>query len=234
MGESIAKLMYLEGKSIICAKVVEHLKSRNDSVIIYFFCSHSQIIPKFPSEILRNLTTQCLAAKPELAPYVLETFANNGLPPSKKSLGVILEKLITSLSSVRIVVDGLDERSQSDYEEVMEDLLRIRGLIPGACKLLVSSRYLQPISRLLKRKPTFELDCHFDHVNRCISNYVHERLQTLHQDFSHELIDDLGRQIVDKSRGKSADIHDTLQLTLARNVPLGKISYVIIGRSLLR
>lgn len=142
-----------------------------------------------------------LVANTELAPYILETFANQALRPTKKHLGVILEKLITSLPSVRIVVDGLDECAMSEQEEIIGDLLRIKGSVAGACKTLLSCRKLPSISRLLQDKPTLRLDDHVESVNATISSFVHQRLGSLRRKFDDDLIDELEDQIITKADG---------------------------------
>lgn len=142
-----------------------------------------------------------LVANTELAPYILETFANQALRPTKKHLGVILEKLITSLPSVRIVVDGLDECAMSEQEEIIGDLLRIKGSVAGACKTLLSCRKLPCISRLLQDKPTLRLNDHVESVNATISSFVHQRLGSLRRKFDDDLIDELEGQIITKADG---------------------------------
>ena len=115
--------------------------------IIYYFYPHHQASQTAASEILRSFATQLLAGNASLAPYILETFTNNGQKPTKKNLGMILEKMITSLSSLRIVIDGIDKYPQDDQDEIIQDLLRIKGSVSEACKLLLSSRKHRSISR---------------------------------------------------------------------------------------
>ena len=178
-----------------------------DGVVIFYFCSHYQISQSQANAILRSFATQLLAANNELAPYILDTFASQALRPTKKHLGVILEKLVTSLSSVRIVVDGLDECSPSEQEEIIEDLLRIRGPVPGACKILLSSRKLPSIFKLLQAKPILRLDDHAESVNTTITSFVHQRLGSLRQNFNPDIIDELKGQIIAKANGTSAEAY---------------------------
>ena len=171
-------------------------------IVIFYFCSHQKLYSSLSNEVLRSLTAQLLAANTELAPYILETFANNGLRPSKKNLGLILEKLIASLSSVRIIIDGLDECSHNDQEEILDDLLRIRGLTPGMCKVLFASRKVPFITKTLQNKPILALDNHGANIDLTISAFVHSRLGALHEDFSRDLIEELGKQILAKANGQ--------------------------------
>ena len=126
---------------------------------------------------------------------------NQALRPTKKYLGFILEKLMTSLSSVKIVVDGLDERAPSEQEEIIEDLQRIRGSVPGACKVLLSCRKVPSIFRLLQDKPTLRLDDHAESVNATIYSFVHQGLRSLRQAFDAAIIDELESQILAKANG---------------------------------
>lgn len=179
------------------------MQDATDSVVIFYFCSHHQNSQSQANAILRNFATQLLAANTELAPYILDNFANQARGPTKKHLGSILEKLITSLSSVRIVVDGLDECPPSEQEGIIEDLMRIKGPTPGACKMLLSSRKIPAICKLFRAKPTLRLDDHAESVNSTISSFVHQRLGSLRQDFDSDIIDELESQIITKANGTS-------------------------------
>lgn len=150
---------------------------------------------------MRSLTAQLLAVDTPLAVYILEDFANNGLRPNKKSLGVILEKLIAALPFVRLVVDGLDECLESDHREVIEDLLKVRGPKPGVCKILLSSRRMQSISRLLQNKTTIQLDSCTRHIDNNISIFVDRKLTGLRQTFPSSLLDELQQLITKKAHG---------------------------------
>ena len=202
-GPSYIALILPSGKSVICSKIVEHVQNITGMVVIFYFCHHHQNSQSQANEVLRTFTTQLLAANTELAPYILETFANNGLKPTKKHLGVILEKMIASFTAVRIVVDGLDECPQSDQDEIIQDLLSIKGVTPGACKVLLSSRKLSSISRFLEARPTIRLDDNAGNVNSTISSFVHSQLELLRQKFDPIMIDELGRQILAKANGES-------------------------------
>ena len=187
------------------------MQDATDGVVIYYFCSHHQNSQSPANEILRSFATQLLAANTELAPYILETFANQALRPTKKNLSVILEKLITSLSSVRIVVDGVDESATSEQEEIIADLLRIKGSAPGVCKILLSCRKLPTIFRLLRDKPTLRLDDHTESMNATISSFVRHELGILRQEFDSSILDELEGQIIAKANG---------MITTVLNVPM--------------
>ena len=211
-----------QGKSVICSKVIEHIQEMNDTAVIFYFCQHLQSSQRQANEILRSFAAQLLAANNDMAPYMLETFANHGLRPSKKNLRLVLEKMIASLSSVRILVDGLDEWPQSDQEEVIDDLLRIKGTKPGVCKLLISSRKLPTISKLLEAKQTLRLDDNAENVQAAIAAFIHRELAPLREQFRSNMIDHLEARIMSKANGRlePQPLHPCM-LTRPRDVPLG-------------
>ena len=191
------------GKSVICSKIVEHIQENTDMTVIYDFCLHHQASQTQVTGILRSFASQLLSGNVSLAPYILETFASNGQKPTKKALGTILEKMITSLQSLRIVIDGLDECLPDDQDEIIQDLLKIKGPAPGACKLLISSRKHRSISRWLHSKPSIRLDDNIENVNATISSFIYPRLQSLRDHFNPATVDDLGKVLLAKANGSS-------------------------------
>lgn len=112
-----------------------------------------------------------------------------------------MERLIATLPSLRIVVDGIDECRQDDQDEVIEDLLKIKGPVVGACKLLLSSRKHPSISRWLHSKPAIRLDDNTDNVNSAISSFIRPRLQSLRDRFGPAVVDGLGALLLAKANG---------------------------------
>ena len=191
------------GKSVICSKVIEHIQEKTEMVILFYFCHHFQTSKEPISEVLKSFATQLLTANPVLAPYILDTFINNGRKPTRKILADILEKLIASSKPIRLVVDGLDEWSQIDQEDLVKNLFRIRGPSPGACKLLFSSRKTAHLTKLLRSEPAFRLDDYVENITSDIASFVQERLTRLRQTFAPELIDELEGEILKRANGMS-------------------------------
>ena len=192
------------GKSVICSKIIEHIQEKTEMGILFYFCHHFQTSKEPISEVLKSFATQLLTANTGLAPYILDTFANAGRKPTKKILAEILEKLIASSSKpIRLVVDGLDEWSQIDQEDLVKDLFRIRGPSPEACKVLFSSRKTAHLTKLLQSEPTFRLDDYVENISSNIASFVQERLTRLRQTFAPELIDELEGEILKRADGMS-------------------------------
>lgn len=186
-----------------CSKIVEHLRNSSNSIAIFYFCQHARTSHNPSADVLRSFATQLIVANTELAPYVLDTFANNGLKASKQHLGLIIEKLIMSFESIRIVVDGLDEWPSTEQEEVIDDITKMKGSSPGACKVLISSRAISPISKLLETKPRLCLADYPKTVNATIAAFVRSRLDTLRQRFDTSIVDELGAKITQKAKGST-------------------------------
>ena len=138
-----------------------------------------------------------------MAPYILDTFASNGLRPTIKSLQIIVERLIGSLASVRIVIDGIDETDPSHQKEIIEDLMGLKRSSQDSCKILLSTRKQPLISKLLQMKPTIRMENHRDSINSMISSFVHQRLSGLRQRHGTDPIDQVESQIVEKAEGPS-------------------------------
>lgn len=129
------------------------------------------------------------------------------------------------------MVDGIDECGLDDQDEIIEDLLSIKGPVPGACKLLLSSRKHPSISRWLHSKPVVRLDDNTDNVNSTISSFIHPRLQKLRDRFSPAIVDDLGDLLLARANGYFPLPVQYPLLTRFRNVSLDKTGDVHFSRS---
>ena len=184
------------------------------------------------------MSSQLLVKNPTLAPYILETFANHGQKPSKKSLDVILERLLVSLPYVRIIIDGIDEYPLPDQDELFDDLKRLEEMMPKSCKMIFSSRKIPLIIKHFHTKPTVRLEDHAEDVKGGIASLVGSRLGKLKFDFEPEVIESLERKLVEKANGRRNFL--VLLMTprksnceYSRNVSLGSIGHVYLGRFVL-
>ncbi|KAG8532913.1 uncharacterized protein KY384_002791 [Bacidia gigantensis] len=185
-----------KGKSVLCAKVIENIQAKAGMTVAFYFCHHNPP-PNAITEVLGSISTQLLAANTNLAPFVLETFASNGLKPSRKALKEIISTLLDSLESVRLIVDGVDEWPQDEAAEVIDELLSLKTTT--RFKILIASRRLSMISAKLGVKEAMRLEDHADDVNASISAFVGSSLGQLRERFNGSLVDELQRQILDKA-----------------------------------
>ena len=127
---------------------------------------------------------------------------NQGFQATKKNLGLILEKLLGSLSSLRIIVNGLDECPIDDLQEIIDDLLKLRGAVPGACKVLMASRDMRSISKLLQRQSKVELSKYTQCINDDIVTFFNPQLEALAKHLDQNTVDQLRNQIISKAKGE--------------------------------
>ena len=186
---------------MVCSKIIEHIQEKTEMAVLFYFCHHFQSSKELISEVLKSFTTQLLTANPGLAPYIWDTFVSSGRKPTKKILAQILERLIASSGPIRFVVDGLDEWSQIDQEDLIKDLFRIRGPSQGACKIICSSRKTAHLTKLLKSEPTFRLEDYMENISSNIASFVHGPLESLRRTFGLELIDELESEILKRADG---------------------------------
>ena len=189
------------GKSVICSKIIEYIQEMTEMTAAFYFCHHFQTSKESTNEVLKSFATQLLIANPGIAPYIWDTFVNNGRKPTKKILAEILEKLIASSGPIRFVVDGLDEWSHVDQEYLIKDLFRIRGPSPAACKILLSSRKTAHLTKLLESEPTFRLEDYVENISSNIASFVQEPLRRLRHTFGSELINELESEILKRADG---------------------------------
>ena len=181
---------------------MKHIQDKTDMCVLYYFCSSSPPPYQQCNDIFRNLAAQILVPKPDLAPYIIDQFANEALTPTIKNLETIIKNMILDLPAVRILVDGLDERPKKEQEEILNRVLKLKEGRAGACKVAISSRLLPFLSERLSGVPTLRLEEHPDHVKRAIACFVPPRLARLRHRYRRELIDDLERSILQKADGK--------------------------------
>ena len=157
------------------------------------------------TDILKNFITQILKANTDLAPYILETFANHGQLPSRRVLERIFEQIVDSTTHLRIIVDGLDECSREDQEDILYNLGKVKGPSTGSHKLLICSRNIESMAALSHAFSVIRLEDNLEHVHLTIASYVRTRLESLGNRFTTSIIRRLENQILVKANGKGAD-----------------------------
>ena len=195
------------GKSVICSKIIDYVQEKTEMTALFYFCHHSQRSKGLTNEVLKSFATKLLTANPRLAPYILDTFVDIGEKPTGRILVKILENLIASSKPIRLVVDGLDDWSENDQEDLVKALLRIGELSPAECKILFSSRETACLARLLHLKPTFRLRDYSENINSDIAAFVHEPLKRLRQTYEPRLIDEVEGSILRRANGMSTSLH---------------------------
>ncbi|KAH8587407.1 hypothetical protein B0O99DRAFT_733524 [Bisporella sp. PMI_857] len=167
----------------------------------YYICNSYTTGRNLVSEILRSLAVQVLKANLDLAPYIFENYANKGLAPSIVRLRRMLHEILETVSSARIIIDGLDEYPESDQRQVLTDLFNLGKLPGGQCRILFSNREGKQLDKVLSNKPTISLKDESSSINEDITAYVQTSLEDFRLKFSDKLIDNVQRRIILKAEG---------------------------------
>ena len=206
------------GKTVISASLVEHVQELGAGMTtVYYFCSHLQADTS--SRILKSFVLQLVNANPDMAAVIHTDYVQIHREPSVKVLKLMLsgttEKpgLLSGVSPCRIIIDGIDECGSQEQKPILQDLLQLVSVSAPSnnCKLLVCSRDLPEISRVLKNKAraggTVLLSEEKDSINQTIHRLARSRLSELASEretwqLTDELVSELCKLIVEKADGK--------------------------------
>ncbi|KAM0224492.1 hypothetical protein ACHAQD_002064 [Fusarium lateritium] len=144
------------GKSVLASKLISFLSADTARKIAFFFCDFNTPVHAASTGVFRALTAQILRLSPETAPFVYEEYIAHGKKPTNDTLTKLLPRLISNISDLRLVVDGLDEISTSEHRKLITDLLRVIKDAPG-CKLLLISQDVPSISVQLSKHPRLSM-----------------------------------------------------------------------------
>jgi len=183
--------------------VIGRLQEEGGYTTAYHICNSYTTGKNLLSDILRSIAAQLLRGNLELAPYIFENYANKGLAPSAARLRKLLPELLATITSVRIIIDGLDEYPVSDQRTILTELLALSKSSGGNCRILFSNREGELINRTLGGKPTISLRDQNADVSKDIEVHVHARLKALRARFGDHLINKIEHEIVGKADGNS-------------------------------
>ncbi|KAM0247555.1 hypothetical protein ACHAP5_004005 [Fusarium lateritium] len=144
------------GKSVLASKLISFLSADTARKIAFFFCDFNTPVHAASTGVFRALTAQILRLSPDTAPFVYEEYIAHGKKPTNDTLTKLLPRLISNISDLRLVVDGLDEISTAEHRKLITDLLRVIKDAPG-CKLLLISQDVPSISVQLSKHPRLSM-----------------------------------------------------------------------------
>jgi hypothetical protein len=188
--------------------MIKQMQEEQGFTTAYHICNSYTTGKNLLGEILRSITVQFLRSNLDLAPFIFDNYANKGLTPSIVRLRKLLPELLATLSSIRIIVDGLDEYPESDQRIILTELIGFSKLPGSQCKILFSNREGTQINKSLTGKPTISLRDQAD-VDRDIEIYIHANLEHLRGGplDNNNLIDWIEHTMVEKAKGKFNTSH---------------------------
>ncbi|KAI1734594.1 hypothetical protein F4680DRAFT_336723 [Xylaria scruposa] len=176
------------GKSVICANLVDLLEDSRTTTFSYF-CKYHQ--NDTSSQILKTLALKIIETSPDLSTIAFTEFVQKYREPSLKILRTMLAGsrdkpgLLHGIPTCRIVVDGLDECDSKEQKYIVEDLLQLVSAKSSNfnCKLLLSSRDVPEISRVMRKNRrdfgVISLSNESNSLNHTIQVFVESRLKDL-------------------------------------------------------
>ncbi|KAL8726718.1 MAG: hypothetical protein Q9181_005945, partial [Wetmoreana brouardii] len=189
------------GKSFLCSLIIQNLKTHEDRSVIYYFCGQKSSDQNALSSLLRTLAVQLLSQNLELAPLIHQAFLQKGSGRSSPTIKKILKEIMTSVKTVRIVLDGIDEWDQTAQQDILKTLTELQKHGGDNCKLLVSSRKEPSIAK------GFPYKIHMHIGNQSLeglNRYIHsntEELRDYFPDFSPSVFEKLKQNLQAKARG---------------------------------
>ena len=143
-------------------------------------------------------------------------------------LRTALRDILSSMPRSRIIIDGLDECQEADRKAILVELTKLTIMPKTSCKLLVTARDNNYVSRSLKKMPTLCLATECPELGSDVRTYVKKTMVEILQEerFQGKCVDGIEEIIMNNSQGKCkwfwCDISDKLCF---RDVPLGEGGY---------
>ncbi|KAE9367461.1 hypothetical protein N431DRAFT_348615, partial [Stipitochalara longipes BDJ] len=171
------------GKSVLISSLIDELLAEDNPNTrrntIFYYCDHADKRTLDPINIFSNLALQVLRTLGDLPSgllIVLERICQENSKPDLEDVVHLLIQAVERVTSVVILLDGLDEVNENDRKLVFHHLQDIVALAtPPMIKVLVASREdtsyltLVPGVTLLKRRlgtdaVTDDIDCFLKHT----------------------------------------------------------------------
>jgi hypothetical protein len=149
-----------------------------------------------------------------MAEHIYEKHMTSGHAPSVSRLKQLLQTLLGTVSSTCIIVDGVDELEDSCHSQVLSDILDL-ATVPNSkttCKVLVSSRDISSISKIMSKYPVLNLNNERRFLDTSIASFVHHGLSDMRsragqtQDANNRIYREIEQSLIDKAGGKSAHL----------------------------
>ncbi|KAI1273844.1 hypothetical protein F5Y07DRAFT_375279 [Xylaria sp. FL0933] len=176
------------GKSVLTTELVAFAESAG-YYTLRFLCSSSNRSNTY-DQILKSLFLQLLRKDSELIANVYKQNVLGKPPPSSTTVGKLFHKILMSMPSsgcqddyIWVFIDGLNECDDKTQTKVVNlvslmisNATRSRRII---CKIFISSRASETISRQLRSKETLSLTEEKSSLSQAIKQYTSQRLQFL-------------------------------------------------------
>ncbi|KAF4997385.1 hypothetical protein FDECE_12093 [Fusarium decemcellulare] len=168
------------GKSVLAARLVDHLSSE-ECPVLHFFFRHTIQSNHRPEAALRDWIAQILPYTPPLQLALKNLTSEPISVDSVDSLSTVelwhlLRLGLQSIPKAYCVVDALDEMDHSALEPFLQFLDQMGNIHPDRLKLIITSRPIATIEKIVRNLRLLDIRLSKEAVNPDISTYLHHRL----------------------------------------------------------
>jgi hypothetical protein len=214
-GAEYTSVLILSGKSTLSATVIQFLLQDRHSVVLYYLCNHQSSKSTNSAHVMRTFVSQLLRINNYMAEHIYEELITNGHAPSVPRLKQLLQTLLSALPSTRIIIDGVDELEDSCRSQVLNDVLGLATALKSktVCKVLVSSRDVSSISKIMSKYPALNLNQERRFLDKSITSFVRQGLCDIRsrvgttQDADNRIYREIEQSLIEKAEGKSRSSH---------------------------
>lgn len=167
------------GKSVLAARLISHLQiTEPETPVIFFFFRQIIASNHDPHSLVRDWMAQFLGHSAHLR-TMLDRLREEGRHARDVAFSELWQILLESLDSVDktyCVVDALDELDSEYTLGFLQRLVALGEARPNAIKLLMTSRPLPQVQKVLNVSSVLQVRLEDRQVNKDIGIFVHHRL----------------------------------------------------------
>lgn len=193
---------------MLCSQLIDHVRANTTLPIAFGFCKPRRGVSFASRDLFKSLLVQLVRYQKKIIVIIVEQFFKKGLPSSTENLQKVLEMLLRLDSTVRIVIDGVDELEDlHERKGLLQYLLKLSMLKESGCKVLASSTKIRDIDTLMRGRPVlvFDLDLYSGKVSKTISDFLESRsvlFQDLQDRFGIDVAAFAKTTLIEKANGE--------------------------------
>lgn len=185
-----------------CSQLVDYIQKRQNIQAAFYFCKYNLNTSDICTNVIRTVAVQLIHSYPDLVTYVYRSYVDSVRNTSIKRMKDLLREILSSLTTCRIVLDGIDECSVEQQKEIISTFLSLQDSAAESCKVLFSSRNDEShIKRLLSRKTVIHLKGQTDDAIALYVNQKVDELSHLFEGLDGGLLDAVRQRICSKAKG---------------------------------
>ncbi|CAI6340736.1 unnamed protein product [Periconia digitata] len=193
------------GKTSLVSLVVDHLHTKQDRMLTYFYCEYGQRTAQTPIALLSSLLEQVLRRAPSdiLPPQVSSLYdlhKKHDTRPTLSQITDVVRDILSSHQVVHVVVDALDECTQSE-ETALEFISAVQALGPNI-RLLCTSRYSTTFDTFFGQATRLEISAQGEDIRMFLEAQIPQQSRLYrHIQADPTLKEEIIKTIIEQSRG---------------------------------